>query len=766
MKISTTIIAVFVVCLAVSCERSSLRFPIPARCTTGVPAPGEKILPTNKAITPAGTQIRVGYHPQGMALSPGGDLLLVNENGMFKNGVRILDTANKNIKGFQPLKNISYGVGFSPDGRMAYVSGGGDNVLYRYSITGQNMASSGLLSLPGFAGGLTVSPTGTVFVAHLEENSVSAIDPMSWTIARTFTFSDGVGEFPWALEVAPGGDTLLVLNRGSGTVSLIPLIGSAEPTIIPLGEPDLLPEIHPNAVVCDPTGLRCYNANANTDMVSVIDMKTKMISRVFSLAPYTDAPYGSIPGALALSPDGKTLYTALSGENAVAVVDTSSGLITGKIPTGWYPSALAINPDGKRLYIANMKGEGQGPHWPPTPPPTNTVWEVRGTISFVDIPDDDALTSGIRQIQRNNCVQALTDSEQFTDAFTHIRHIVYIFRENKTFDEIFGDLSPLGSPFPALYSYFYGPRSVTPNIHALADRYTLSPNFYSDGEVSVQGHPLAVGGVLTDWIERLWPIAYGSEIARVPLHIMSYDNRIEAYPIQRFIFDRIVQAGLTFSNFGEFLSADKPELQAYNVDVGGFTDVTRAQRFLDALSYFELQKAMPPFIFIALPKDHCPPCYLAMNDFATAMVVDGLSHSSFWKDSVVFITEDDPQPGWDHVDTYRMFAVLAGPYVKRGYMSPRRYSFPSILKTIELIMGFPPFSQNDANALALTDCFTTEPDFTPYTALPVPMDYWPTSVLQIKAAADQWCREQQGLIEFPHPLCLKHKFPLSGTDDD
>ena len=211
---------------------------------------------------------------------------------------------------------------------------------------------------------------------------------------------------------------------------------------------------------------------------------------------------------------------------------------------------------------------------------------------------------------------------------------------------------------------------------------------------------------------------------------------------------------------------DNPDLQPFNVNIDGFTDVTRAKKFLEALDYYESKKEMPPFVFITLPQDHCPPCYLAMNDLATAMIVEGLSKSSFWKESLVIVTEDAPQPGWDHIDTQRMFAVLIGPYVKRGYLSPRRYSFPSVLKTIELIMGFPPLNQNDAHALALTDCFTSEPDFTPYTALPVSMGFWAESVIKAKFMEKSWCNARKKMFSGPHPLCTWHKFPSVRYYDD
>jgi len=766
-----------------SCERGSLFAQRPGRCLTGIAGPGEKILPTTKAITPAGTQIPVGGHPQGMALSPGGDLLLVSENGIFlDHGIRAIDPITGTVLGFKKFENLFVGVGFSPDGKYAYASGGGDKILYRLTINGKSIALKDSLGLPGFATGLAVSPSGTVFIALLAQNSVVAVDLSSWTIARTFTSTDGIGQFPWTVGVSPDGGTLVVLNRGSGTATFISLAGTPQTTIVSLWEPAA--EIHPSSMAFDAGKKLCYIANANSDTIFVINLKNlsiNPISWVISLSPYQGAPFGSSPVSLALSPDGKRLFVALSGENAVAVVDISLGQIVGKIPTGWYPGAIALSPDGERLYIANMKGEGQGPHWPPSLALTeDTVWAVKGTVSLVDVPDDDILESGITQVRNNNCAQVVSDEEQFHDAFKNINHIVYIFRENKTFDQIFGDIPSLGEPYPDLFSVsgelgLYGPKSTTPNIHALAERYTLLHNFYSDNEVSVQGHIHAVAGTVPDWTERLYPLDYGT---RPMPNIPSYNNRVEAYPISRFIFDRIAQAGLTFSNFGEFLSEDRPELKFYDVKictdkiVDGkpkcvrFTDVATSNKFLEALDFFESNKEMPPFVFITLPDDHCPPCLLSMNDLATAMIVDGLSHSSFWKDSVVFVTEDDPQPGWDHIDTQRMFAVLIGPYVKRGYRSPKRYSFPSVLKTIELIMGFPPLNQNDAHALAMTDCFTSEPDFTPYTALSVPIGYWAESVLKVKFMEKSWCNARKKMFSGPHPLCTWHKFPSVRYEDD
>jgi len=748
-----------------SCERGTFQKQRPERCLTGIAGPGEKVLPTTAAITPTGTQIPVGSQPQGMALSPAGDLLLVTENGMFDMGIRAIDPIAGKVLGFKDFRNLFIGIAFSPNGKTAYVSGGTEKILYQLSISGQNFSLKNNLALPGFAAGLTVSPSGIVFVALLDQNSVIAVDPSSWTITRTFSSPDGIGQFPWTVGVSPDGENLLVLNRGAGTVTLIPLTGSSQSTIIPLGEP--APQINPSSVAFDPQKKRCYIANTNTDTISEINLETKSISWVISLSPYLGAPYGSSPVSIALSPDGKSLYIALAGENTVAVVDTVLRRVTGKIPSGWYPSSIALSPDGKRLYIANMKGEGQGPHWPPTFDNKNTVWGVMGTISLVDIPDEDTLAAGIIQVRNNNCFQFLKDEDQFHKAFKNIHHVVYIFRENKTFDQIFGDVPSLGEPYPTSWAYFYGPRTITPNIHYLAERYTLVPNFYSPIEVSVQGHIHAVAGTVPDWTERLWPLDYGAEFpGRIPIPISSYNNRVEAYPVSRFIFDRIVQAGLTFSNFGEFLSVDRPELQAFNVNVDKMTDVTRAKKFLEALDYFESNEEMPSLVFITLPNDHCPPCFLAMNDLATAMIIEKLSKSSFWKESLVIVTEDDPQPGWDHIDTQRMFAVLIGPYVKRGYMSPRRYSFPSVLKTIEMILGITSLSLNDANTLIMSDCFTSNPDFSAFNSLPVPREYWAESMLKIKSLEKKWCRDRDRLFPEPHPLCTGHKFPSPRYEDD
>jgi len=476
-------------------------------------------------------------------------------------------------------------------------------------------------------------------------------------------------------------------------------------------------------------------------------------------------PFGSITNALALSPDERTLYAANGGNNALAVVRLSRGApstLAGFIPTGAFPGAIAVQ--GSRLFVANVKGEGsrgtsegqQGWNSP----------RVRGSVSC--IPEFDAATlaqwteralrgARVPQAQRSAGSRARSGVRprpvpQKPGEPSPIEHVVYVIKENRTYDQVFGDL-PQGNGDPSLCVFG---REVTPNQHALAESFVLLDNYYCNGVVSADGHQWATQGLVVDYVEK----QFGG-------WTRSYDLGTDAltYAANGFLWDAVLLRGLSFRNYGEFGFAriDEPQGTWFDVQAaaraGSFrssrqisiatlarysapdypgwhmkiSDQLRIDRFLAEFRAMEQSGDFPSFVIVYLPQDHTsgldenaptPRAHVADNDLAVGRLIEALSKSRFWPSIAVFVNEDDPQNGWDHVDGHRSTCLVVSPWAKRGVVLSRFHNQTSVLRTMGLILGLPPLSQQDAAARPMEECFTEEPDFTPFTALPnrIPLD--------------------------------------------
>jgi hypothetical protein len=329
-----------------------------------------------------------------------------------------------------------------------------------------------------------------------------------------------------------------------------------------------------------------------------------------------------------------------------------------------------------------------------------------------------------------------------------IRYCIYVIKENRTYDQVFGD-DPRGNGDPELCLF---PEVVTPNHHALAREFVLLDNFYVESEVSADGHEWTMGAYASDFVERTWPVTYGGkgevevDGRELGLGYPSEGNYAIAEPKSGYLWDRAREAGVSYRSYGEFVDNGRtpvdpatarldalqgcfdPYFRSYDLD---YPDVKRTQRFLEELAGFEAAGEMPQLCVVRLPNDHTsgtragrltPRAYVADNDLALGLLLEGLSRSRFWREMAVFVVEDDAQNGPDHVDAHRTVALVAGPYVKRGAVVSAMYSTSSMLRTMELILGLEPMTQFDAAALPMYACFTAEPDFTPYVHRPAT---WP-----------------------------------------
>jgi YVTN family beta-propeller protein len=738
--------------------------PAADRLVPGKLPTGEMLLPNGRLLTPAGTQTGVAPYPFALALTPDGGRVVVACTGADDQSLHLLDAATGKSLAKEPVKKSWLGLAVSPDGKRVYLSGaGGKNVLvYRlendHFVAGEPLPLRRAADAPkadATPSGLAVSGDGrSLWVGRILLDDVVRIDLASGTVAAAVP----VGRHPYRPVLSPDGALLAIANWGGASVSLVDATAATVVGTVRTAD-------HPSDLVFAPDGKTLYVAQSNRNLVAAVDVASRTVVRQISVAlgpdgpgtPSADAlPDGSTPNALALSPDGKTLFVANADDDAVAVVslegDVRSTRTRGFIPSGWYPAALALSRDGKTLWVANAKGGWSWSNAVGGPDPTRKggdakAWKktrtLPGSISRVSVPsakDLAALTVRAYANRRPGARGAapLRPSAVVPAApggVSPIKHVVYVIRENRTYDQVFGDL-PRGNGDPSLV--LFG-RDVTPNAHALADEYVLFDNLYCDAEVSADGHNWSMGAYATDFVEKLWPPDYGSK----GFDYLFEGNDANAFPTNGYLWDAAARAGLTLRNYGEFVGvAAEMEPTVLSLSTGmegalagntcpfypgfdlGVLDNARVDIFLKEFRGFVKAKEMPRLTIVRLGDDHTagtkkgertPRAMVAENDVALGRLVEAISRSPFWKDTAIFVIEDDAQNGSDHVDAHRTVGLVVSPYTRRkGTVDSTMYSTVSMLRTMELILGLPPMSQHDASATPMTAAFSDVPNPAPF----------------------------------------------------
>jgi YVTN family beta-propeller protein len=490
----------------------------------------------------------------------------------------------------------------------------------------------------------------------------------------------------------------------------------------------------------NPKNGNIYVSDSDSDQISVIDSSADKVIQTISLSPYKHAKTGSQPDALAVSSDGQTLYVANAGNNDVAVISLGKEpRVKGLIPTAWYPTRIELSSDGKQIMVLNAKGMGAGPNKGYQEgtygPSTQYIGSMmKGTLSFIDTPDDAKLKIYTQQVMRNDRFQGRNQGEgvsvipRFAGEKSPIKHVIYVIKENRTYDQVFGDMKK-GNGDPNLTMFG---KNITPNLHKLANQFVLLDNFYADAEISAQGHNWATGAKANDYVEKNWPANYSN---RNRPYDFEGDNSA-AYPQAGFLWDDAKRAGVSFRDYGEFyqfgksVPADPSIGNNYDPNFTGWdlntSDLTRFDEWNKEFQQFVKNGNLPQLEIVRLPNDHTkgttpgalsPQSYVAQNDLAVGKLVDAVSHSPYWKNTAIFITEDDAQDGPDHVDAHRTEALVISPYTQKGTVDSTFYDTTSMLKTIELILGMQPLTQYDAAATPMLNTFTTHPNFKPYVAV-------------------------------------------------
>ncbi len=786
------------------------------------------VTPANQILTPAGKQVDLpGLRPQALALSPDGRLLAVSGKtaelvildpitGTVLQRVALPsekdadptpDPVSGNI--LEPDKDgqVSFtGLIFSPDGRRIYLSNVNGSVKV-FSV-GADHRIAGLFTIkipPANAtgrkaeipSGLALSPDGhRLYVTLNLTNQLGEFNAQNGTLLRKWNtgvapydvvvsgrkayVSNWGGRRPGTNDVTgPAGRGTLVkvdpvrFIASEGSITVIDLISGRTTAEIVTG-------LHASALALAPNGRHLVVANAASDTLSVIDTKTDAIVETICTRQSPADLFGAAPNALAFDPSGETLFVCNGSQNAIAVVrfDPGESRLTGLIPVGWYPGAIVHDPARDSLYVANIKGIGSTKKLEPNEPAKFRSGQHYGTVSLVPVPSKRRLAAQTRTAlanMRHAAIQAARlparpgqpprPVPERSGEPSVFKHVVYLIKENRTYDQVFGAL-PQGNGDPSLC--IFGER-FTPNQHKMVHEFVLLDNTYCSGILSADGHQWADTGITTDYMEK----AFAGFPRSYPDGMEDTDVDAIAYAPSGFIWDNVLAHGKTLRDYGEFAITDKwwkdktkkakitwadhyrefkngtstihlssrpavESLRPYlNTNTVGWDmdvpDVFRAAEFIKDLRTFEAKGEMPNLILICLPNDHTsgtaagaptPAAQVADNDLAFGQIVEALSRSPFWKETCIFAIEDDPQAGWDHVSGYRTTAYVVSPYTKRGQVISTQYNQTSLLRTMELILGLPPMNQLVASATPMFDCFTAQPDFRPFIAVPnnVPLD--------------------------------------------
>ena len=706
----------------------------------------EGVTPNNWTLTPAGAQVPVGDRPLGAALSPDGHYLAVSNDGQGTQSLALLDVAGRAVIQTIPYRApeaLYVGVAWSPDGRRVYASAGGNNLLRTYEMRDGRLVEGPSIALASsdarsYPAGLAITPDGrTLLVAENLGNQVRAVDLATGRPGAAAP----AGTLPYAVAVTANGEKAYVSNWGDRTLTVLrvaPSAGLAPLSTVTVG-------LHPGALAVDPVRPRLYVANTDDDSISVVDTVSDRVVGTISLAPYPGAPEGSIPDGLAVSPDGLRLFISNAGNNDIAVVDlegpSAAALaprVAGLIPTAWYPTTVTVARDGRTLLVTNAKGLGAGPNpHGPSPVARSTAETqyiasmIAGTVSVIPVPDGPGLAEATARVVRNNGFDETRSRlvQGARNASPHavprrvgdpslIKHVIYIIKENRTYDQVLGDL-PAGNGDPALV--LFG-RDVSPNHHKLAQGFVLLDNFYADAEVSADGHNWATAAMANDYVQKNWPANY-SDRGR------GYDfegGQPATYPRGGFLWDAAARAGVSYRVYGEFTEFRSypsreampslkghvaPGYHGYDLKV---QDQARIDEWLAEFREFDRQGTLPQLTIMRLPNDHTaatrpgyptPQAMVADNDLALGRLVEAVACSRYSGDTAIFAVEDDAQNGPDHVDAHRTVALVAGAYVRRGTVDHAVYSTVSLLRTIELILGIPPLTQYDAAALPMLGAF-------------------------------------------------------------
>ncbi|QMU27514.1 bifunctional YncE family protein/alkaline phosphatase family protein [Adhaeribacter radiodurans] len=740
-----------------------------AQTPTNNPEAKNVLLPNGWSLSPAGRSLPLGDLPLNLQLAPSKKLLAVTNNGHGNQIIQLINPKTEKLLDEKVIKKSWYGLKFSADSKKLYVSGGNDNRILVYPIQNNKLGTADTIALGQPWPKEKISPTGLdvddkrklLYSVTKDDSTLYVVDLTTGKTRQKVK----LGSEAYACLLSPdktelyislwGGDKLAIFNINTQKITT-----------------EIKTENHPNELLLTKSGKYLFVANASDNSVSVIDIKARKVIEIISAALYPTKLTGSTTNALALAPDEKTLYIGNADNNCVAVFNVEEpgkSSAKGFIPTGWYPTNIKTL--GKKIMVANGKGFSSLPN-PAGPQPVKVTdnsgshrgvtdkQEVqyigglfKGTLSFIDRPKEEQLKIYSQQVYKNTPFNLQAEAQAKSEPGnpipgklgekSPIKYVFYVIKENRTYDQILGDMKE-GNGDPNLCLF---PEKVTPNHHALAREFVLLDNFYVNAEVSADGHNWSMAAYANDYVEKTWPTSYSGRGG-------TYDyegSRKIAYPRDGFIWDYCLRAGVSYRSYGEFANKGKTSLKSLRGHIckaaPGFDmdikDVERVRIWKQDFDSLLAKNAVPQFSTIRLSNDHTsgqrkgkitPIAAVADNDLALGQLVEHISKSGIWKESAIFVLEDDAQNGPDHIDAHRSPAFVISPYTKRNSVNHTMYTTSGVLRTMELILGLPPMSQYDAAALPLFGCFSSQPDLTGYSAKPAQVDLEERNVAWNKSA--------------------------------
>ncbi len=680
------------------------------------------IIPTGWLISAPTTRVATtGTMPQGITLSPDGTKLAIVEAGFNPPALRVLA-----VPDLHTIRLIALRDGFgSPvwlDNRTVLVAGASTNAILSIDIS--DGAVRMLQNAAPYVSAVAISGTTMASVSDTR-NEVDAFrltgatQSLPLRTART-------GAHPAAVVITR--DAIYVADKGAATVTKarLRLHATIEPPVtIAVG-------LHPAALALSRDQRRLYVACADDDAIDVIDTTTdRIVQRVSVGLPQG---LGASPNALAIAPDG-TLYVSLGAENAVAAI--RNGKVVERVPAGWYPTGVAV--DAKNVYVINGKGERShaNPEFDPSAHhgPGYVAAILNGSVRT--IPRATFTAQSTAMVGANIPSPEPTPPQTVVRPDGPIKHVIYIIKENRTYDQVLGDVP--GADGDSKLVWFGD--NVTPNQHALTRRFGIFDNTYTDAQVSASGHNWSTAAFANDYLERFWPTNYGG---RRDLYDFE-DGAVASTPHNGYLWDDADKHGVSLRDYGEFVS--------YAVIGGGFmttsmpgltgkideryagfdlqvSDETRIDEWKREFDGYVQRGDLPSLEIVRLPNDHTsgtkpgtltPQAFVAQNDHAFGRLVDAVSHSKYWASTAIFAIEDDSQNGPDHVDDQRTTFYLVSPYAAQG-VHHAHYSTSGVLRTIELLLGLPPMSIYDAVAPPLYDAFALQPSVAPFNVIPARID--------------------------------------------
>lgn len=714
-------------------------------------------LPNGWSLTPAGRSFPLGDLPLNIAVSASSKRMAVTNNGQSVHSIQLIDPKTETVLHTMLIPKAWYGLVFSEDENSLYASGGHDNRINKYTIANNKLTLADSIIL-GDAWPNKIGPAGIaldeksdkLFVVTREDSSLYIISLSTKKILHKMS----IGAEGYTCMLSPrkdrlyvsvwGGDQLLSINTSNYKVEARVSVGD-----------------NPNEITMTKKGDYLFVANANDNSVSVISVKDMKVIETLDAALYANAPSGATSNGVSLSSDEKRLYIANADNNSLAVFDVekpgqSSSL--GFIPVGWYPTHVKVV--GKKIFVANGKGFTSMAN-PNGPNPirkrqqvgyqkadTQKPMEVqyigglfKGTMSVIDEPKMEVMPMLSKAVYSNT---PYTKDKELNAAGepgnpipmkvgdpSPIKHVFYIVKENRTYDQVLGDVKK-GNGDTSLV--LFG-EDITPNQHALVDQFVLLDNFFVDGEVSADGHNWSFGAYATDFLEKNWPTSYGGRGGAYNAE----GTRVVANNKGGFIWDLCKKYGVSYRTYGEFADdykANIPVLEGhfcpyYTSWDETVRDTTRFYQWKKEFDSLLTANAVPQLNTLRFINDHTeglsvgrptPFAHVADNDWAVGLFVEYLSKSPIWKETAIFIVEDDAQNGPDHVDAHRTTAYVAGGFVKRGFVDHTPYSTSSMLRTIELILGLPPMSQYDAAATPMWRSFSKKADLSHFNSIPAKID--------------------------------------------